>query len=503
MTAQKPATRAAAPTGETGRLRGSMGTAQVALTVLAMAAPIGNVIGVLPLGITRGNGIGTPAIYIFVGAIFLIFAVGFTTMTRNLPQAGAFYTYITAGLSRPIGLGSGYLLTFTYFVFLVGSYAFFGVSFNNALATFNFAGVPWWVWGAVACGIIAVLGVFNVEVSGKVLTVLMVLEVTLVMLFNLPVLFTGGPEGYQVASFQPTQVFSGDLGVAVLFAIACYIGFETTVIYRDEVKNPSKTIPRAMYIAIGGLGLFYALSAWSLVTFWGPDNVAQAGADDPTILFSHGFQYYMGQTFTQILTMLVVTSVFAGALSTHNAFTRYMFMLGRDGSLPRFLSYAHPKHGSPSKASLAATALSVIVLLPFVVSGMNPVDMYASMFGFGTISLVVIFLLTAIAVLRYFLVVRHTEGVWHTRIAPALSILGMALLLVLSSIYYAMSIGAPQWVATVEQILLVVIIVAGIIVGLHLRKNRPEAYRRIGNHAGDHHDVRRATGQLPTVTKQQ
>ncbi len=54
-----------------------------------------------------------------------------------------------------------------------------------------------------------------------------------------------------------------------------------------------------------------------------------------------------------------------------------------------------------------------------------------------------------------------------------------------------------------EQILLVVIIVAGIFVGLHLRKNRPEAYRRIGNHAGDHHDVRRATGQLPTVTKQQ
>jgi len=129
--------------------------------------------------------------------------------------------------------------------------------------------------------------------------------------------------------------------------------------------------------------------------------------------------------------------------------------------------------------------------------------MYASMFGFGTISLVVIFLLTAIAVLRYFLIVRHNEGPWHTRIAPILSILGMGLLLVLSSIYYAMSIGAPQWVATAEQVLLVVIIVAGIIVGLHLRKSRPEAYRRIGNNAGDHHDVRRATGQLPTVTKQQ
>jgi len=489
-------------TAEPGRLRGSMGTAQVALTVLAMAAPIANVVGVLPLGITRGNGIGTPAIYIFVGAIFLVFAVGFTTMTRNLPESGAFYTYITAGLSRPVGLGSGYLLAFTYFVFLVGSYAFFGVSVTNTLATFDVEGIPWWVWGAVVCVVITTLGFFNVEVSGRVLTILMIFEVGLVMLFNLPVLFTGGPEGYQFASFQPHEILSGDLGVATLFAIACYIGFETTVIYRDEVKDAARTIPRAMYIAISGLGIFYAVSAWCLVTFWGPDKVAQVGADDPTVLFNRGFEHYMGRTFTQILTMLVVTSVFAGALSTHNAFSRYLYMLGRDGSLPRYLSYASPKHGSPSKASLTATVASVIVLLPFAISGTSPVDMYASMFGFGTFSLVVIFVLTAISVLRYFRIVRHTERSWNTVIAPILSIAGMGLLLVLSSIYYAMSIGAPQWVATLEQIWLVVIIIIGICVALYLRNKRPDAYRKIGNGAGYHHDVRFETGELPVVTRQ-
>jgi hypothetical protein len=50
---------------------------------------------------------------------------------------------------------------------------------------------------------------------------------------------------------------------------------------------------------------------------------------------------------------------------------------------------------------------------------------------------------------------------------------------------------------------LVVILIAGVRVALYLRKKRPEAYRRIGNGAGYHHDVRFETGELPVVTRQQ
>ncbi len=484
-------------------LRGSMGTTQVALTVLAMAAPLSNVYGVLPLGITRGNGIGTPAIYIFVGAIFLLFAVGFTTMARNLPRAGAFYTYVTAGLGRPIGLGSAYLTTFAYFVFCIGSYAYFGYAFGDTLTRVaGIEGVPWWVWSAASLIAVGALGVCNVEVSGKVLVALMAIEIGLVMLFNLPVLFTGGPEGYQGDSFMPTGIFSGDLGVAVLFAIACYIGFETTVIYRDEVKDARRTIPRAMYIAIAGLCAFYVVSAWCLVTFWGTGNVAEIGRDSESVLFTGGFEYYMGATFTQILTVLVVTSVFAGALSTHNAFTRYLFMLGRDGSLPSYLSRATERYASPGKASVTASALSAIVLMPFVLTGVGANKLYPSMFGFGTFSLVVMFVLVSISTLRYFRLVRHREAAWNTTVAPILSTLGMGLLLVISSVYFSMSIEAPLPVAVAEQVLLLAILAVGTCIGLYLRRNRPEAYRRIGNAAGDHHDVRLRTGKPPVVTRQ-
>ncbi|WP_053048614.1 APC family permease [Streptomyces antioxidans] len=472
-----------------GSLHGTMSTLQLALTVLAMSAPIGNVTGVLPLGITRGNGIGTPVIYAFVGMIFLLFAVGFTTMTRNLPKPGAFYTYITAGLSRTLGLGAGFLAAFTYLVYMVGSYAFFGVSVKNVLSTFGAPATPWWLWGAICCVIVTTLGHFNVELSGKVLAIFMVMEVVLVMLFNVPVLFSGGPHGYQIDSFEPAHVFSGDLGVATLFAITCFLGFESSAIYRDEVKRPERTIPRATYLAIGGLGGFYILTSWALVTFWGPSHVAAAGAANPTILFNGGFHHYMGDSFTQVMTALVVTSVFAGALSTHNALSRYLYSLGRDGILPSFLGKGHGQHGSPAHASAFATAAAVLGTLPFLLSGLDAVAMYSSMFALGTFALLLLFTLTTVSVIRYFRIVFHSERLWNTVLAPVLALAGLLLLITLTSTYYSMSIGASQWLATGQQLLLVAIIIVGVLVGLRWRTTRPAVYRRIGGGAGAHHDI--------------
>ncbi|MFE6158738.1 APC family permease [Streptomyces sp. NPDC056486] len=482
---EAPAEKGAALPEGAGRLRGTMGTLQLALTVLAMSAPIGNVTGVLPLGITRGNGVGTPMIYAFVGLIFLLFAVGFTTMTRNLSKPGAFYTYITAGLSKSLGLGSGFLAAFTYLVYMVGTYAFFGVSVENVLEAFELPAAPWWIWGAICCGIITTLGHFNVELSGKVLAVFMVMEVLLVMMFNLPVLFSGGPHGYQVQSFEPTHVFEGDLGVATLFAISCFMGFESSAIYRDEVKQPERTIPRATYLAITGLAGFYILTSWALVTFWSPDRVAAAGADSPTSLFSGGFRYYMGDTVTQAMTALVVTSVFAGALSTHNALSRYLYSLGRDRILPGFLGRAHGRHGSPSNASAISTTLAVVCTLPFLLAGIDAVKMYSSMFALGTFALLMLFTLTTISVVRYFRVIEHRERAWNTLFAPILALAGLLLLLTLTSVYYSMSIEASKWLAYGQQLLLVAILIVGALVGLRWRKTRPDVYLSIGRSEAD------------------
>ena len=57
---------------------------------------------------------------------------------------------------------------------------------------------------------------------------------------------------------------NGILGIAVLFALTGFIGFEATAVFRDEARDPERTIPRATYAAVLIIGAFYAVTVLGL-----------------------------------------------------------------------------------------------------------------------------------------------------------------------------------------------------------------------------------------------
>ncbi len=128
----------------------------------------------------------------------------------------------------------------------------------------------------------------------------------------------------------------------MLFAVGNFFGFEATVIYRDEVKNPDRTIPRATYIAVVGIGLFYAVAAWAYTSFIGPDKVQDAAAANTVNLFNDGATVLVGKIFADIAIVLLITSILASMLSIQNIAARYSFSLAADGALPSILGRVHP-----------------------------------------------------------------------------------------------------------------------------------------------------------------
>ena len=70
--------------------------------------------GNVPASLGFGNGIGVPASYVVVTAILTLFSVGFVAMARHITAAGAFYGFISNGLGRVVGLGSGFLALLGY-----------------------------------------------------------------------------------------------------------------------------------------------------------------------------------------------------------------------------------------------------------------------------------------------------------------------------------------------------------------------------------------------------
>ena len=278
MTSDSVPTKAASRPHERERLSGNMGVTEVAMSVLAFSSPLTTVAGFLPVLILfAGN--TAPVLYLLQTAVMLIFAVGLVAMSRTVKNPGGFYAFISAGLGRAAGMGGAALSLFGYL--LIG---FFGAPFfGQTMQTFvrdamGGPDIPWWVYGIGVVVITTILAYNKIDLSAKVLVIIMVLEIIAVIVFNIFAIGNGVSNNQSAAVAFPS-LGSASIGLALLFSASNFLGFEATVMYRDEVKDPDKTIPRATYLAVAGIGLFYAFAAWAFIIFLGADN-AQAAAEE-------------------------------------------------------------------------------------------------------------------------------------------------------------------------------------------------------------------------------
>src|SRR5699024_10968664 len=153
-----------------------------------------------------------------------------------------------------------------------------------------------------------------------------------VLVLDVAVLVRNGMGSLPAASFSPGEVFgAGAVGVGMIFAFSCYQGFEGTAIYAEEAREPERTIPRATYVAICCIGLFFILTSWAFISGAGGDQAAATALKDPGSFAYNLSDEFVGTAWTSVLEVLIVTSTFAGVLAFHNAASRYMFALARDG----------------------------------------------------------------------------------------------------------------------------------------------------------------------------
>ena len=84
------------------------------------------------------------------------------------------------------------------------------------------------------------------------LGVVLVLEVVAVVAIDLGVLFSG--RELVGRTFSPAEAMSGAPGLGLLFAFLGFFGFEATAVFRNEARDPDRTVPRATYVAVLGVG---------------------------------------------------------------------------------------------------------------------------------------------------------------------------------------------------------------------------------------------------------
>lgn len=422
----------AEPAEPVRRLRGNLGVSAIVFMVVAAAAPLGVIGGVVPLGLAAGNGAGFPATFVAATVILLFFAVGFTALTPYVEEAGAFFSYVRTALGFPVGIGIAFLALLSYVALEAGVYGLLGPAGAGVVELFGGPSLPWWLFAAAAFLVTTYLGYRNIELSSRVLAVLLTAEIAIVLVLDAVIVVRGGDHGLSSGIVSPSAIVSGSLGIGLLFAMISYVGFEATAIFRDEARTPERTIPRATYTALILVGVFYAITSWALVSGWGDEEAVARATDAGDTFLADTAQRYIGVVGTDIIAVLYFTSLFACILAFHNVASRYVFALAQRDVLPASLSYAHARHGSPHQASLWISGVVAVSIALAAILGLDPAAQFYTWFaGTTTVGFVLLLIATSVAVLVFFARDRRGNSVWRVRVAPALGLVGLTTALVL------------------------------------------------------------------------
>ncbi|AXE84756.1 APC family permease [Streptomyces sp. Go-475] len=467
-----------------------LGTGGLLLSVLAATAPLMVVAGVMPTTFAVMGIVGQPLLFVVLGVVLVLFSVGYAEMSRHVHNAGAFYAYISRGLGGTAGAGAALVALVAYNALQIGIYGIFGFEVSGLLATYADVEIAWWIPALVAALAVGLLGWLKIDVNARVLGVLLVIEVLLVVIFDIAALADPGKEGLSLHAFNPDTLTGAGVGTALCFCIAAFLGFEQAPVYAEETSRPHVLVPRVMFFAVGGVAVFFALSSWALTVATGPSEIVGTAQKQSAGLLFFLTESRLGGTFTDVLHVLFVTGMFAALLSFHNVVARYAFAMGREGLLPAAFGRTSGTSGAPGTGSLLQTVVAVVVVIAFAVADDKPVGdptapvlhLFTWFGNIGALGVIVLMAAASLSVVVFF-VRRGAAGAQAWRLVTS-TLAGIALLVIagytVKDFEVLVGAGPDSSLSWVLPGTIGLALVAGLVLGLVLRARAPEKHARIG-----------------------
>src|SRR5919107_966581 len=306
------------------------------------AAPISAMLFNVPFATGFGTGLYTPAAFLFATVILTIFSVGYVAMARKMRAAGGFYTFISHGLGRELGLATGITGALAYSLFevsLLGGFAYFAATNFNDWFGWE---IPWIAFALFAAVLISILCWFDVELSVKVLGTALIGELIILAIFDL-VVFGSGGSGADGIQFESLNVFKLTdpgvglaAGVGLFLAFWSWVGFEAVPNYAEESRDPKRIVRSATLISVIGLGIGYVITSLAFVSAF-PEATLVKDAQNPEGPFFVAMRGFGSHWLATLMQILILTGSFARAMGFPNVAIRYGYAMGREGILPKAL----------------------------------------------------------------------------------------------------------------------------------------------------------------------
>lgn len=402
----------------------------------------------------------------------LIVANGVAAMARELPSAGAFYTYVSRGIGPRTGFVTGILMFLAYALLVPAELALIGIYSHDILSGYGLS-LPWPVISLVFAALMLALSWEGIAGSLRTALTLFAIEVAVIMVLAVVILVKGGESGLSTAPFLPSSSSDGLSGIALgmVFGVLSFVGFESAATLGEEVRDPRRHVPRGIFGAVLLVGAIYVFTTYAEMVGFGVDRVdALTGETAPFTALAKQYAPWL-----ELLVGLAgVSSIFAVIMNSHNGIARIIFAMGREHMLPRVLAKVHPRHGTPSAAIIANTVFAVVVTLG-VGAWVGAFNAYAYLGSLLTLAIIPVYILTNAACIRFFATAaRDRRQVFPHVVLPVIGMLVMLIPI------YGLVWPVPDAPYNYFPYAILLAIVVSGLVAWSIGKRRPEALSRAG-----------------------
>ncbi len=347
-----PAT--SAPDQAPPRLRRVLGLSDLVFYGLVLIQPVGAV-GIFGLADQKSSGHVTLTLLIALAAMMLT-AWSYGRMAGLYPAAGSAYTYVGRGLHPHCGFIAGWAMFLDYLVIPIVSVIYGAISIQkvvNALApgatrqAVAALGLPfddhraafvfWVVLLVCLTTFLNVRGIKWTAHTNQILTAVMflVIAVFVVDAVRYVWLKQGWTGLLSTAPFYNPRTFDLQaIGTATSLAALTYIGFDGITTLAEDVKEPKRTVPRAVVLVCLLIGICVGLQVYLAQRAW-PDYTT---FKDPDTAFFDVCGLVGGKFLLNAMAIILAVACLGSALTGQVGAARILFGMGRDGALPRFFA---------------------------------------------------------------------------------------------------------------------------------------------------------------------
>ncbi len=279
------------------------------LTANIVNATIGAGIFALPALVAAQLGAASPLAYVICAVAMCLFVTSFAMAGSRVSLTGGLYAYVEVAFGRYIGFLAGVLYFLTAILAISGIIGLIATSVGGLIPVFAI--------------IFIVGGIFFIRPEALA--------------------WPGWPRG-------------DALGRSVLQLLFAFVGVEIALVPSGEVKHPARTVPRAIFTALGVTTLLYIMI--QLVALGVLGN--ELGKYGDTALAEAAAQF-LGNIGRMLMLVGLAVSAFGWTTSDILSSPRIIFAFGRDAFIPKLFAHVHPRFHTPDVAivTYAATAFAL------------------------------------------------------------------------------------------------------------------------------------------------